>query len=75
MVIPGTYIAFLFRKLKARLTWQYCESWYNHRKPDINKGVWIKEEDEIIMDALSKWAGIANIISNFVGTAHSKIDT
>lgn len=39
-------------------------------------GVWIKEEDEIIMDAfLSKWAGIANILSNFVGTAHSKIGT
>jgi hypothetical protein len=55
--------SFIASELKGRLGKQCRERWYNHLNPDINKGEWTKEEDEIIIEAHArlgnKWAGIA----------------
>ncbi len=55
--------SFIASELKGRLGKQCRERWYNHLNPDINKGEWTKEEDEIIVNAHArlgnKWAGIA----------------
>lgn len=51
------------RELKGRLGKQCRERWYNHLNPDINKGEWTPEEDELIIknhERLgNKWAEIA----------------
>ncbi|CAN1732474.1 Transcription factor MYB118 [Linum perenne] len=49
--------------LGGRTGKQCRDRWYNHLKPDIKKGAWSKEEDEILIQAHkelgNKWAEIA----------------
>ena len=51
------------KKLNGRLGKQCRERWYNHLDPNINKGEWTREEDEILIAAQTtlgnKWAEIA----------------
>lgn len=54
------------KELGGRLGKQCRERWYNHLNPDIKKGNWTKEEDQIIMDYHmkmgNKWAKMAAIL-------------
>jgi hypothetical protein len=47
--------SFIARQLQGRLGKQCRERWYNHLSPDIKKGNWTKEEDEIIIQCHAKW--------------------
>jgi myb proto-oncogene protein len=51
------------RQLNGRLGKQCRERWYNHLDPQINKGEWTKEEDDMLVEAHkelgNKWAEIA----------------
>ena len=51
------------RQLQGRLGKQCRERWYNHLSPDIKKGSWTAEEDEIIISCHAKcgnrWAEIS----------------
>lgn len=47
--------SFIARKLQGRLGKQCRERWYNHLSPDIKKGGWTDEEDEIIIQMHAKW--------------------
>lgn len=55
--------SFIARQLKGRLGKQCRERWYNHLNPDINKGEWTDDEDQILVDAHNelgnRWAEIA----------------
>lgn len=55
--------SFIARQLKGRLGKQCRERWYNHLDPDINKGEWNDEEDQILLVAHgelgNRWAEIA----------------
>ena len=47
--------SFIARQLQGRLGKQCRERWYNHLSPDIKKGGWTEEEDEIIISSHAKW--------------------
>ena len=55
--------SFIARQLKGRLGKQCRERWYNHLNPDINKGEWTEDEDNVLMEAHAelgnRWAEIA----------------
>lgn len=55
--------SFIARQLQGRLGKQCRERWYNHLDPDIKKGEFSKDEDEILLQAHSelgnRWAEIA----------------
>lgn len=55
--------SFIARQLKGRLGKQCRERWYNHLNPDINKGEWTDEEDQMLVEAHgelgNRWAEIA----------------
>eukprot|EP00306_Pavlova_sp_CCMP459_P010630 CAMPEP_0185185994 /NCGR_PEP_ID=MMETSP1140-20130426/3718_1 /TAXON_ID=298111 /ORGANISM="Pavlova sp., Strain CCMP459" /LENGTH=161 /DNA_ID=CAMNT_0027752241 /DNA_START=99 /DNA_END=581 /DNA_ORIENTATION=- len=46
----------------VRKDWQCRERWQNHLRPQVKKGSWSKEEDEVILRAVqeigTKWSGI-----------------
>lgn len=55
--------SFIARQLQGRLGKQCRERWYNHLSPDIKKGGWTDDEDEIIIRMHAKygnkWAEIS----------------
>ena len=55
--------SFIARQLQGRLGKQCRERWYNHLSPDIKKGSWTEEEDQIIIECHARcgnrWAEIS----------------
>ena len=43
------------QRVPGRLGKQCRERWFNHLNPDVKKGTWTKEEDEIMVKAQAEW--------------------
>ncbi|KAL9183586.1 hypothetical protein ACHAXT_004442 [Thalassiosira profunda] len=58
--------SFIARQLQGRLGKQCRERWYNHLSPDIKKGGWTAEEDQLIIEHHArlgnKWAEISKAV-------------
>jgi hypothetical protein len=58
--------SFIARQLTGRLGKQCRERWYNHLNPDINKGEWTEDEDQVLVtahtDLGNRWAEIAKLL-------------